>query len=128
MPSASRLAVSRQAIRRFLLDAQDLLGDHHYRPGAVATSGQVLREIRRLEALQLDPIAAVERNQHLVLAARVPAYTPVRLQQLLAQRRIFEYWRHAACVYPIEDYPIIEHKRRQTRRRLRSNFERVRPG
>jgi len=127
MPSASRLAVSRQAIRRFLLDAQDLLGDHHYRPGAVATSGQVLRAIRRLEAVQLDPVAAVERNQHLVLAARVPGYTPVRLQQLLVQRRIFEYWGHAACVFPIEDYPIFEHKRRQTRRRLRSDFERVRP-
>src|SRR5439155_1323668 len=102
MPSASRLAVSRQAIRRFLLDAQDLLGDHHYRPGAVATSGQVLRAIRRLEAVQLDPVAAVERNQHLVLAARVPGYTPVRLQQLLVQRRIFEYWGHAACVFPRE--------------------------
>src|SRR5881396_3874580 len=127
MPSASRLAVSRQAIRRFLLDAQDLLGDHHYRPGAVATSGKVLRAIRRLEAVQLDPVAAVERNQHLVLAARVPGYTPVRLQQLLVQRRIFEYWGHAACVFPIEDYPIFEHKRRQTRRRLRSDFERVRP-
>src|SRR5438128_4915548 len=127
MPSASRLAVSRQAIRRFLLDAQDLLGDHHYRPGAVATSGQVLRAIRRLEAVQLDPVAAAERNQHLVLAARVPGYTPVRLQQLLVQRRIFEYWGHAACVFPIEDYPIFEHKRRQTRRRLRSDFERVRP-
>src|SRR5438876_1202090 len=126
MPSASRLAVSRQAIRRFLLDAQDLLGDHHYRPGAVATSGQVLREIRRLEAVQLDPVAAVERNQHLVLAARVPGYIPARLQQLLAHRQIFEYWGHASCVFPIEDYPLFEHKRRQIRRRLRADLEKVR--
>src|SRR5256885_16268230 len=109
MPSASRLAVSRQAIRRFLLEAQDLLGDHHYRPAAVATSGQVLREIRRLEAVQLDPVAAVERNQHLVLAARVPGYTPALLERLLAQRRIFEYCGHAACVFPIEGDPIFEH-------------------
>ena len=127
MSPTAGLAVTRQGIRRFLLEAQDLLGDHHYRPAAVATSGQVLREIRRLEAVQLDPVAAVERNQHLVLAARVPGYTPARLQRLLAQRRIFEYWGHAACVFPIEDYPIFEHKRRQTRRRLRSDFERVRP-
>ncbi len=127
MSSTAGLTVTRQGIRRFLLEAQDLLGDHHYRPAAVATSGQVLREIRRLEAVQLDPVAAVERNQHLVLAARVPGYTPARLQRLLAQRRIFEYWGHAACVFPIEDYPIFEHKRRQTRRRLRTDFERVRP-
>src|SRR2546426_12170645 len=104
MPSASRLAVSRQAIRRFLLDAQDLLGDHHYRPAAVATSGQALRAIRRLEAVQLDPVAAVERNQHLVRAARVPGYTPALLERLLPHRRIFAYWRQAACVLPIEDY------------------------
>src|SRR2546426_11587600 len=127
MSSTAGLTATRQGIRRFLLEAQDLLGDHHYRPAAVATSGQVLREIRRLEAVQLDPVAAVERNQHLVLAARVPGYTPARLQRLLAQRRIFEYWGHAAGVFPIEDYPIFEHKRRQTRRRLRTDFERDRP-
>src|SRR2546422_11469100 len=124
-PSAG-LAVTRRGIRRFLLEAQDLLGDHHYRPAAVATSAQVLREICRLEAVQLDPVAAVERNQHLVLAARVPGYTPAMLEQLLAQRRIFEYWGHAACVFPIEDYHIFEHKRRQVRRGLRADLDRIR--
>src|SRR2546428_4909017 len=126
MSSTAGLAVTRQGIRRFLLEAQDLLGDHHYRPAAVATSGQVLREIRRLEAVQLDPVAAVERNQHLVLAARVPGYTPALLGRLLAQRRIFEYWGHAACAFPIEDYPIFEHKRRQVRMRLRVELNKVR--
>src|SRR2546426_369187 len=126
MSSTAGLTVTRQGIRRFLLEAQDLLGDHHYRPAAVATSGQVLREIRRLEAVQLDPVAAVERNQHLVLAARVPGYTPALLERLLAQRRIFEYWGHAACAFPIEDYPIFEHKRRQVRRRLRAELNKVR--
>ena len=127
MSSTAGLTVTRQGIRRFLLEAQDLLGDHHYRPAAVATSGQVLREIQRLEAVQLDPVAAVERNQHLVLAARVHGYTPALLERLLAQRRIFEYWGHAACVFPIEDYPIFEHKRRQIRRRLQTDLARVRP-
>src|SRR2546427_10044638 len=127
MSSTAGLAVTRQGIRRFLLEAQDLLGDHHYRPAAVATSGQVLREIRRLEAVKPDPVAAVERNQHLVLAARVPGYTSALLERLLAQRRIFEYWGHAACVFPIEDYAIFEHKRRQIRRRLRADLARVRP-
>src|SRR3989442_4014278 len=90
MSSTAGLAITRQGIRRFLLEAQDLLGDHHYRPAAVATSGQVLREIRRLEAVQLDPVAAVERNQHLVPPARVPRYTPPLLERLLAQRSTFD--------------------------------------
>src|SRR5438132_13959429 len=127
MSSTAGLTVTRQGIRRVLLEAQDLLGDNHYRPAAVATLGQVLREIRRLEAVQLDPVAAVERNQHLVLAARVHGYTPALLERLLAQSRIFEYWGHAACVFPIEDYPIFEHKRRQIRRRLQTDLARVRP-
>src|SRR5437870_2442220 len=36
MSPTAGLAVTRQGIRRFLLEAQDLLGDHHYRPAAVA--------------------------------------------------------------------------------------------
>src|SRR5438128_10092797 len=116
MSSTAGLTVTRQGIRRFLLEAQDLLGDHHYRPAAVATSGQVLRAIRRLEAVQLDPVAAAERNQHLVLAARVPGYTPVRLPPLLVQRRLLDSGGHAACVSPIEDHPICARTRRQPRR------------
>src|SRR2546430_16697431 len=100
MSSTAGLTVTRQGIRRFLLEAQDLLGDHHYRPAAVATSGQGLREIRRLEAVQLEPVAAVERNQHLVLGPGGTGFTPARRQRLRAHRRIVQYWGHAPCASP----------------------------
>ncbi len=118
MPLGAPLQASAHGVRRFLLEAVDLSSAHRYEAGGRATQDQVRQEIRRLEAVQLDPVAAVERNQHLVLAARVPGYTPALLEGLLSRRQIFEYWGHAACVFPIEDYPIFEGKRRALRKRL----------
>jgi uncharacterized protein YcaQ len=100
---APALALTPRGVRRFLLEALDLDHDGAYHPGRT-TPAHVLREIRRLEAVQIDPVAAVERNQHLVLANRVRGYRPAMLDVLLEQRRIFEYWANAACVIPIEDY------------------------
>jgi len=126
MSRSTVLPVSREGVRRFLLDVQDLAAEHHYAPGRAAAPARVLQQIRRLEAVQLDPVAAVERNQHLVLAARVPGYAPAILERLLAQRQIFEYWGHAACVFPIEDYPIFEGKRRGVRSRLGPELSKLR--
>src|SRR3989304_6271884 len=116
------LTVSRETARRFLLEAQGLgwkdgepsLPEEPYAPATGTSARRVLGLVRRLECVQLDPVAAVERNQHLVLAARLPGYRPALLERLLVQRRIFEYWANAACVLPMEDYPILE----ATRRRL----------
>ena len=101
-----------------MLDALDLDHDGAYHPGRT-TSGHVLREIRRLEVVQLDPVAAVERNQHLVLANRLRGYRPAMLETLLTHRRIFEYWANAACVIPIEDYWMFAGVRARLRRGLR---------
>jgi len=113
MPSLP-VSVRPQGLRRFLLATQGLPVDAADEAAGPATPARVLRIIRRLECVQLDPVAAVERNQHLVLAARLPGYAPAVLERLLVQRRIFEYWANAACVLPMEDYPILE----ATRRRL----------
>ena len=109
------LALTPRGVRRFLLEALDLDHDGAYHPGRT-TPAHVLREIRRLEAVQIDPVAAVERNQHLVLANRLRGYRPAMLDTLLEQRRIFEYWANAACVIPIEDYWMFAGVRARMRR------------
>ena len=86
-----------------MLEAQGLPGDAADEAAGPATLARVLRMVRRLECVQIDPVAAVERNQHLVLAARLPGYAPAVLERLLVQRRVFEYWANAACVLPMED-------------------------
>ncbi|MFP3340738.1 crosslink repair DNA glycosylase YcaQ family protein, partial [Micrococcus sp. SIMBA_131] len=64
--------------------------------------------IKKLECVQLDPVSVVERNQHLVLAARIPGYDPKYLDNLLSDGKVFEYFANAACVIPMEDFPLFE--------------------
>jgi len=56
--------------------------------------------------LQIDSISVVARSPYLVLWSRVGAYDPIWLDELLAEGAIFEYWSHAACFVPIEDYGL----------------------
>ncbi|MCL6443319.1 MAG: winged helix DNA-binding domain-containing protein [Alicyclobacillus sp.] len=93
-------------------------------PTAV-TQVHVMELIRNLECVQLDPVAAVERNQHLVLAARLAKYQPKTLEQLLETGRVFEYWANAACVIPMEDYPIFEVTRRRLRQLLQPHLDQL---
>ncbi len=120
------LAISRETAIRFLLEAQNLDGRLPTHPARPAGPAAVLRQVRRLECVQIDPVAAVERNQHLVLAARMPGYRPSDLETLLRRGLVFEYMANAACVIPIEDYPIFEGTRRRWRKRLASELARLR--
>jgi uncharacterized protein YcaQ len=60
--------------------------------------------------LQIDTIHVIARSPYLVLWSRLGDYRPEWLDELLAEGALFEYWAHAACFLPIEDYPL--HRRR----------------
>jgi uncharacterized protein len=90
------------AARSLLLAAQGL-ADPPERP---ATKDDVLEAIRRMGVLQIDSIAVVARSPYLVLWSRLGAYEPSWLDELLAEGALFEYWSHAACFVPIEDYGL----------------------
>jgi uncharacterized protein len=70
-----------------------------------ARAEDVEAAIRRLGAVQLDSISAVDRAHRLTLSSRVGAYPEPELRGLLASGRIFEYWAHEACLLPIELWP-----------------------
>ncbi len=106
--SVTPLPVTRSTLARFLVETLDLAAK---RPGG--TPDDVLDEIRRLECVQIDPVAAVERNQHLALHARLRTYAPATLGALLERAQVFEGIANAACVIPIEDYPIFAGTRRR---------------
>ncbi len=88
--------------RALLLGAQGLL----WPPTAAATKEDVLQTIRRMGALQIDTISVVARSPYFVLWSRLGDYEPAWLDQLLAEGALFEYWSHAACLLPVEDYPL----------------------
>jgi uncharacterized protein YcaQ len=56
--------------------------------------------------LQIDTINVIARSPYLVLWSRLGDYTPAWLDELLAEGALFEYWSHAMCFLPIEDYPL----------------------
>ena len=88
--------------RAVMLAAQGLLEP----PAAPASPAAILEAIRRMGVLQIDTIHVVARSPYLVLWSRLGSYEPRWLEQLLAETRLFEYWAHAACFIPIEDYPL----------------------
>jgi uncharacterized protein len=71
-----------------------------------ATKDDVRGIIRRMGVLQIDSISVVARSPYLVLWSRLGSYEPMWLDELLAEGALFEYWSHAACFIPIEDYGL----------------------
>ena len=94
------------AVRALLLSAQGLLQP----PSRPAQKEDVLETIRRIGALQIDTIHVVARAPYFILFSRLGEYDPAWLDEHLAERRLFEYWAHAACFIPIEDYPLYHHR------------------
>ena len=87
--------------RRIALCCQRLDGRWHPRPGPEGTA----ETIEGLGYVQIDTIAVVHRAHEHTLWCRQPDYDPRMLHQLLAHdRRVFEYWTHAASYVPMADY------------------------
>ena len=96
------LTLSMDAARLVSVAAQGLLS----KPRRAAQKADVLAAIRSLSVLQIDTIHIVARSPYLGLYGRLGAYRSAWLDELLAEGQIFEYWAHAACFLPAEDYPL----------------------
>ncbi len=88
------------AIRRLVVSAQGYAGRFRR-----ADANEVEAEIRRLTAVQLDSISAVDRAHRLTLSARIGAFPDGATAELLGAGRVFEYWAHEASLLPIELWP-----------------------
>jgi uncharacterized protein YcaQ len=93
--------VSLALARRIALNAQLLAGGTELPRGKEG----VAQAVERLGYVQIDTIAVVQRAHHHTLWARRSDYDPEMLHKLQAQdRRLFEYWGHAASYLPMSDY------------------------
>jgi uncharacterized protein YcaQ len=110
----SDTSLSTRQVRRLALLKQRLAG-----PRPKADSAGLLDTVRGIGCLQLDPISAVARSNHLVPFSRVGPYDTALLDELLWENRsLFEYWAHAASIVLTEDYPIHHaHMRRYRKAR-----------
>ena len=87
-----------------------------------ATKADVLALIRRMGLLQIDTISVVARSPYLVLWSRLGDYDPAWLEELLAEKHLFEYWAHAACFIPIERYGLYRQRMLDLRAEERAWF------
>ncbi|MFC5667943.1 winged helix-turn-helix domain-containing protein [Kitasatospora misakiensis] len=95
--------------RRIALRAQGLLG-------APDRRGGVRGVLRRLGAVQLDTISVLARSHELVPYARLGAVgRPAIETAYWGSGASFEYWSHAACVLPVEEWPLFAFRRRRYR-------------
>ncbi|MEW1722659.1 crosslink repair DNA glycosylase YcaQ family protein [Streptomyces sp. NPDC093109] len=118
-PPATEL--SADEARRIALRAQGFLGAPDRRAG-------VRGVLRHLGAVQLDTISVLARSHELIPYARLGAvgrrtvedayWTPAAPAGAApAPPHAFEYWSHAACVLPIEEWPHFAFRRRAYRAR-----------
>lgn len=64
----------------------------------------VLKAVEHLGYVQIDTLSIVERAHHHSLWTRIPDYQPHYLDALIEERKIFEYWFHAASYLPMQDF------------------------
>ncbi|MCZ0972579.1 winged helix DNA-binding domain-containing protein [Streptomyces albulus] len=104
--------------RRLALRAQGLLGAPDRRAG-------VRGMLRHLGAVQLDTISVLARSHELVPYARLGAVGRTAVESAYwsatpegdspPRPHSFEYWSHAACILPIEEWPLFAFRRRARR-------------
>ncbi len=108
--------LSADEARRIALRAQGLLG-------APDRRGGVRGVLRHLGAVQLDTISVLARSHELVPYARLGAVGRRTVEDAYwtpdpgGAPHAFEYWSHAACVLPIEEWPHFAFRRRAYRTR-----------
>ncbi|NHJ86610.1 MAG: winged helix-turn-helix domain-containing protein [Asgard group archaeon] len=61
--------------------------------------------VNRIHNIQIDTISVVSRSHNLIIFNRFNEYKEKTVWDLLEQRKIFEFWSHALCFLPIEEYP-----------------------
>ncbi|MFD9083789.1 winged helix-turn-helix domain-containing protein [Streptomyces erythrochromogenes] len=105
------VSLSADEARRIALRAQGFLGSPDRRGG-------VRGVLRHLGAVQLDTISVLARSHELIPYARLGAVGRDAVEKAYwTDRHAFEYWSHAACILPIEEWPHFAFRRRANRAR-----------
>jgi len=110
---AAELTLTPDDARLITLQAQGLIG-------SAARRGGVPGMLRRVGAVQLDTISVLARSHELVAYARLGAIPRSRIERAYwnpGPASAFEYWSHAACVLPVEEWPYYAFRRRALRAR-----------
>lgn len=85
------------------LDSQGLTQHAPFGTGKDA----VLKALEHLGYIQIDTLSMVERAHHHTLWTRIPDFHTDYLEELVEERKVFEYWFHAASYLPMKDFRYV---------------------
>jgi uncharacterized protein YcaQ len=100
LPVLKILTISKKEARRLAIHHGALNRNFPFGRGKNAVN----KAIEYLGYTQIDTISVVARAHHHQLWSRVPNYKPSFLHELQKNKKIFEYWWHAAAYLPMQDY------------------------
>lgn len=97
--------LSNAEARSLAIAGQGLVGRRHRDP---------LRLLGQLSAIQIDTISVIARSHELVAFSRLGPVNRASLGRAWWETgRAFEYWAHAACLVPMELWPLFAWRRRR---------------
>ena len=109
--SSSQTVYPLKAIRALALHTQGLATPNRRR--GKPSIEEVYSAVERVGWVQIDTLQVVNRSQYIALWSRLGDYDMGHLDKLLFdggstspenERRLFEYWAHAACIIPLTSY------------------------
>ncbi|MEW2119994.1 crosslink repair DNA glycosylase YcaQ family protein [Streptomyces sp. NPDC005474] len=135
-PHTAPTPLSADEARRIALRAQGFLGTPNRKAG-------VRGILRHLGAVQLDTISVLARSHELIPYARLGAIPRTKIEDAYwnpapstpthphphhrsnphPHPHAFEYWSHAACILPVEEWPHFAFRRRAYRSRPHWNHD-----
>jgi uncharacterized protein YcaQ len=99
----NNIILNKQQAQQVMLASLGLLTP----PRRKAGKADVLTAIRQIHNLQIDTISIVARAHQHILWSRLGSYQTKWLDELHSEGQLFEYFSHAVCLLPIEDYPLF---------------------
>lgn len=91
------MKISVEEARSLALKSQGLLGNAGWKKNP-------LKVIEHLSYIQIDTLAVIARAHHHTLWSRSNCYQENILDTLLQEKKVFEYWSHAASYLPMKDF------------------------
>ncbi len=101
------LELTKQQARNFQIITLGLDNPQNKRPSKM----DLQEQIRIMGVLQIDTVNVVARSPYLVLWSRLGNFPESWLEELFSDGYLFEYWSHAACFIPIEDFSLYRWKK-----------------
>lgn len=118
------MKITREDAKRFVVAKQCF-----QLPKGRVSKEQVFCIVKALGCVQIDTINVIERSQYLVFWSRLGNYKKELLDELLyPDRKVFEYWAHAASIIPMEYYRYFIHAVKQRQKQTQRNVKRYLKG